>query len=107
DRSDHPDGGRSITAWEVPDGATEARLYSWYYLEGTFTIAPEGSTIYIGEYSVAVADSEADALAQVEEYFDGDTPDEVDQGSIEGARTAPFFPVLVSDSNVQGKHEIM
>lgn len=103
DLSDHPGGGRSITAWEVPDGATEARIYSWYYLEGTFTTAPEGSTVYIGEYSVAVADSEDAALAQIEEYFDGDTPNET---SNKGGYELPFFPVWISGSTVQDQLEV-
>src|SRR5699024_8868550 len=106
DKSDHPSGGRSVVAYEVPEGATEARFYSWYYVDGAFTIAPEGSTIYVGEYSAAVADSEAEALAQVEECFDGDFPDVVDEGSREGAYSFPFFPVFLADSTVQGEHEL-
>ena len=106
DKSDHPSGGRSVAAYEVPEGATEARFYSWYYVDGTFTTAPEGSTIYVGEYSAAVADSEAEALAQVEECFDGDSPDVVDEGSLEGAYSFPFFPVFLADSTVQGEHEL-
>lgn len=40
-------------------------------------------------------------------FFDGDTPDELDQGSVEGAYSFPFFPVFFADSTVQGEHELV
>lgn len=73
DRADHPNGGRSIFWYQVPAGAVEARWYSWFYMEGSFTQAPDGSNIRVGKYSAALSDTEHDARAQVAEFFDGDT----------------------------------
>ena len=73
DFSDWPEGGRSIFVERVPDGATEARIYTWFYLEGAFTPAPAGSTVHVGGYVNAVGTSEKDVREQVENPFDGDT----------------------------------
>ena len=66
---------------------------------------PEGFA-YLDACHIAVADSESEALSQVAEYFDGDPPDVVDEGSREGAYSFPFFPVFLADSTVQGEHEL-
>lgn len=65
-----------------------------------------GDRLWLDHVMIAVADSESEALAQVETYFDGDTPDVVDEGSREGAYCYPFFPVFLADSTVQGEHEL-
>src|SRR5699024_11285528 len=65
-----------------------------------------GSRIDLRNIVFAVADTEAEALEQVETYFDGDTPDVVDEVSREGSYSFPFFPVFLSDSTVQGGHEL-
>ena len=65
-----------------------------------------GDRLWLDHVMIAVADSESEALAQVETYFDGDTPDVVDEGSREGAYSFPFFPVFLADSTVQGEHEL-
>lgn len=65
-----------------------------------------GSRIDLRNIGFAVADTEAEALEQVETYFDGDTPDVVDEVSREGSYSFPFFPVFLSDSTVQGGHEL-
>src|SRR5690625_2706190 len=57
--------------------------------------------------SVSLADSEQAALDQVATYFDGDSPDVVDEGSREGAFSFPFFPIFLADSTVQGEHELV
>lgn len=72
DFSDYPEGGRSIHIEKVPDGATEARIYTWFYLEGNFTPAPAGSTIHVGGYVNATGSTEEKVRLQVEEPFDGD-----------------------------------
>src|SRR5699024_8765345 len=61
---------------------------------------------YLDGWTVAVADTEAEALAQVEEYFDGDMLDVVDEVCREGSYSFPFFPVFLADSTVQGEHEL-
>lgn len=71
DFSDWPEGGRSIFVERVPDGATEARIYTWFYIEGNFTPAPAGSTIRVGGYVNATGSTEEEAHLQVEEPFDG------------------------------------
>ena len=75
DRSDvNPIGGRSETVWRVPPDAIEARFYVWFYVEGGFTKAPEGSHVFLGEFSAAKHLVEERALEGVSEYFDGDMP---------------------------------
>ncbi|MDN6350110.1 MAG: hypothetical protein L0J69_00260 [Yaniella sp.] len=61
---------------------------------------------FITGANIATADTEEAALAQVETYFDGDTPDVVDEGSREGSYSFPFFPVFLADSTVQGEHDL-
>lgn len=73
DFSDYPEGGRSIIVERVPDGATEARIYTWFYIEGAYTAAPAGSTIHVGGYVNAKGSTEEEVRLQVEEPFDGDT----------------------------------
>ena len=65
-----------------------------------------GDRLWLDRVMIAVAPTEAEALSQVESYFDGDTPDVVDEGSREGAFSFPFFPVFLADSTVQGEHEL-
>ena len=76
DRSEFPGGGREIMVYEIPSGAVDARIYTWFYLEGAFTTPPVGSTIRIGEFSAAAAATELDAERQVRSFFDGDMPDD-------------------------------
>ena len=69
--------------------------------------AGEGDIPYwVDDVVMVIADSEQAALDQVAEYFDGDTPDVIDEGSREGAYSFPFFPVFLADSTVQGEHEL-
>lgn len=82
ERSEMPEGGRSIVAFEVPSGTTEARMYTWFYLEGGFNVAPENSTIYVGDYSVAISEDATSATEQVETFFNGDTPNVMNQPRI-------------------------
>ena len=65
-----------------------------------------GDRLWLDRVMIAVAPTEAEALSQVETYFDGDTPDVVDEGSREGSYSFPFFPVFLADSTVQGEHEL-
>lgn len=86
-------------AFQVPeDGNWYLRLYHYG--------AKDDGTVYWDDLSIVKASTESEALAQVEHYFDGDTPDELDQGRLEGAYSFPFFPVLLADSTVQGEHEL-
>ena len=69
--------------------------------------AGEGDMPYwVDDVVMVIADSEQAALDQVAEYFDGDTPDVIDEGSREGSFSFPFFPVFLADSTVQGEHEL-
>lgn len=101
------DGAVISGAFEVPEG----------YEGGTFDVNPRAIrssgdwsgqtvTMYYSNVQVVAAESEQAALDQVAEYFDGDTPDVVDEGSLEGAYSFPFFPVFLADSTVQGEHEL-
>src|SRR5699024_244651 len=65
-----------------------------------------GRRIDLGNIVFAVADTEAEALEQVETYFDGDMPDVVGEVSREPSYSFPFFPVFLSDSTVQCGHEL-
>ena len=70
--------------------------------------AGEGDIPYwVDDVVMVIADSEQAALDQVAEYFDGDTPDVIDEGSREGSFSFPFFPVFLADSTVQGEHELV
>lgn len=73
--SDHAEGGRVVAAFQAPEGATHVRPYFWFYLENQSTAPPAGSTIHLDYFSVSTARTKAEALVQVQEYFDGDTED--------------------------------
>lgn len=63
-------GGLIIYSTEIPDDTTRIRLYIGVLSASSLDHA------YFGNPILSVADSESEALAQVAEYFDGDTPDE-------------------------------
>ena len=90
---------------QVPDNVYSAWVMVYLYPpSGTYF---QGSAAYATDaWVAAVGDSEQAALAQVAEYFDGDTPDVIDEGSREGSFSYPFFPVFLADSTVQGEHEL-
>lgn len=91
---------------QAPAGTTSARASVWFYQEGGYSAPDDGDYGFIRRRIVATGDTESEALDQVAEYFDGDTPDVVDEGSLEGSYSFPFFPVFLADSTVQGEHEL-
>ena len=103
-------GTNSMTRVEYVVQATESnvdRMRVGLRFSGTpESYSQPSGYAYLDAWNIAVADTEADALAQVAEYFDGDTPDVVDEGSREGSYSFPFFPVFLADSTVQGEHEL-
>ena len=94
------DSPREVFAAQIDEGADNVRLW----------LRPVTSHAYAryftDDWIAAVGGSEQAALDEITTYFDGDTPDELDQGSIEGAYSFPFFPVFLADSTVQGEHEL-
>lgn len=67
--------GRWVTAAvELPDGAAFVDpVFQVYNSSGTI---PSGARLWLDSVIISPADSEAEALAQVAEYWDGDTPNE-------------------------------
>src|SRR5699024_1998169 len=92
-------------AAQVPDGYDSARVMIYLYNENAANLS-EGASFATDGWIAGFADSEQAALDQVAEYFDGDTPDVVDEGSREGSYSFPFFPIFLADSTVQGAHEL-
>lgn len=100
-----PTGGASrFASGLVPNDSSEIRLIPWMRAVGSGDL--DGTSMFIDAVMVVTADSEQAALDQVAEYFDGDTPDVIDEGSREGSYSFPFFPVFLADSTVQGEHEL-
>lgn len=70
--------GRRITyAVQMPAGATEARIRVQMY-SGSSAPIPAGTRMWVDDAIGCVAESEAEALAAVATYFDGDTTDSAD-----------------------------
>jgi len=98
---------RFIHAFQVPSGTSRVRAGFTFSSDPESHVAPiEGDSAFLDDFSILVADSEQAALDQVEEYWDGDTPDVIDEGPREGAYSFPFFPIFLADSTVQGEHEL-
>jgi len=99
---------RYVMAIQLPDGAVSADVgYEATSNPGGSWVNPSSDTsYYIDGLHADTGETEAEALAKVTEYFDGDTPDVVDEGSREGSYSFPFFPVFLADSTVQGEHEL-
>ena len=97
-----PSGEEQVDAYQAPAGTSSFTVR----FQANRQDATGDLQVYVGDVVIAVADSEQAALDQVAEYFDGDTPDKVDEGSREGAYSFPFFPVFLADSTVQGEHEL-
>lgn len=101
--TDIEDGTRFTTVAQVPEAADAGFMN----LRASFRDqSANENTMYATHFMVAVADTEGEALSQVEPYFDGGTPDVVDEGSREGSYSFPFFPVFLADSTVQGEHDL-
>src|SRR5690625_2073966 len=99
-----PGGAVMVAAFQAPESAASVEVRILQRQASGLLVA--GSRMWADRVSVSLADSEQAALDQVAEYFDGDTPDVVDEGSREGAFSYPFFPVFLADSTVQGEHEL-
>ena len=68
--------GRSV---KIPDGHTDVQVLVYVYSQENKGAGPkEGWVVRTDGFHVASADTEDEALAQVETYFDGDTPDDRD-----------------------------
>lgn len=77
-KADFPYGTRIIEALAVPQPAASVSVYVLLYNTTTGGSPAQGDSIHIGEFSSSMDETENGALAQVEVYFDGDTPDELD-----------------------------
>lgn len=71
-KSDFPGGTRVIDSLEVPQSATV--FYAYVYVAGSQV----GASVIAGHFSASIAATEEEALQHVETFFDGDTPDEVE-----------------------------
>lgn len=100
--SDGGNGGLIVV--QVPSGASrEARAMLYVYGSESGGSASPGQQFTTDAWMVAVGETEAEALDQVADYFDGSTPSLYD-GS--GAYEFPFFPVRIGGSVVQGEYEL-
>lgn len=70
-----PFGGPALMSAQLPDGATELRAMIYFSGESASDRPLAGDRWWTDGWQISIADTEADARAQVEEYFDGDTPD--------------------------------
>ena len=93
-------------AAQIPVGTASIHLRIRFNANSDGTGAAPDGFARTDAWIADVADTESEALAQVSTYFDGDTPDVVDEGSREGSFSFPFFPVFLADSTVQGEHEL-
>src|SRR5690625_3063715 len=98
--ADWYDGQDLSEAFQAPSGANSVRV------RVVLAATASGDRLWVDRCHVAIDSSEQAALDQVANYFDGDTPDVVDEGSREGSYSFPFFPVFLADSTVQGEHEL-
>ena len=102
------DGGANdlrVTA-QVPAGTRFIRvlIYPRENLSGDAPV--DGRQFTTDGWVVALGDTQGSVVEQTESYWDGDSPDVVDEGSREGSFSFPFFPVFLADSTVQGEHEL-
>lgn len=76
DKAVHPSGGRFTVVDQVPVGATEARIYIWFYLDDRNNAPGVGASLYVDYLSLATGNSHKNVLEQIKTFFDGDSPDE-------------------------------
>ena len=67
------EGRRIVYAIQVPQSGVRAQLRIQMY-SGSTSAIPSGRRMWVDDATMVVADTESDALAAVESYFDGDTP---------------------------------
>lgn len=77
-KADFPYGTRIIEALEVPQAAASVSVYVLLYNTTIGGKPAQGDSIHLGEFSSSIDETENGALKQVEVYFDGDTPDELE-----------------------------
>lgn len=68
---------RTLEMWEpsivqIPEEIDRVRVLTWFFGSAAYT-TPDLGVIMTDAWHVAIADTEQDALAQIEHYFDGDT----------------------------------
>lgn len=65
---------RLTVSRQIPVGTASIQCFVWLYGAASSATPPQDGTILTDAWQAVIASTEADALAQVAEYFDGSTP---------------------------------